>query len=188
MEEFTATENIYILLPRFVTEQEEINYTGDKYLPALFREFELENLKFSFVISPARLRSEAGEDRYYYPGHRENLIEEALRRLAVVDNTNFRLAESTLDFTLTQLMDEIYSLDDDVDQTLKRDDTELGMKILGDVKYELLHCTSELYFRPIERLVIREENGEVYYRAQFSALFFARTEQFDFCFLNNKEN
>lgn len=182
MKEPNTSENVYILLPRFVTEPEDINYIEEKYLPALVRDFELENRKFSFVISPARVRSEASEDRYYYPGVREKLIEEGLRRLTVDDNINFRAAESTLDFTLTQLMNEIYCLNGDSNPKLKREDVELGMKILGDVKYELLGSTSEFYFRPIEKLIIRKENEEVYYRAQFSELFFTRTRQFDFCF------
>lgn len=184
MKESEAPESIYLLLPRFVTEEDE-DYAAGKYLPAVIRDLEWENLKFTFVISPARVREESGEDRHYYPGRRERLVETALRQLAVEDNVNFRSEESTLDFTQSQLMNEIYSLSRNSDLTLDRDNADLSIRILADVKYELIskdYGGSELYFRPIERLVVREINGEVYYRSQFSELFFRQTEQFDFCF------
>jgi hypothetical protein len=184
MKEIEAPESIYLLLPRFVTEEDN-DYAAGKYLPAVIRDFEWENLSFRFVISPARVRDESGEDRHYYPGRQERVVETALRQLAVEDNANFRSEESTLDFTQSQLMNEIYSLSRDSDSRLKRDDVDLSIRILADVKYELIsndYEGSELYFRPIERLVVREINGEVYYRSQLSELFFRQTEQFDFCF------
>jgi hypothetical protein len=184
MKEIEAPESIYLLLPRFVTEEDD-DYAFGKYLPAIIRDFEWKNLSFRFVISPARVRDESGEDRHYYPSRRERLVETALRQLAVEDNVNFRSEESTLDFTLSQLMNEIYSLSRDSDSRLERDNVDLSIRILADVKYELISGEgdgSELYFRPIERLVVREINGEVYYRSQFSELFFRQTEQFDFCF------
>jgi hypothetical protein len=179
-------ENIYTLLPRFVTDAEEVNYHGEKYLPAIIRDFEWHNLKFTFVISPARLTDENGEDRFYYAGEREKLIEEALRQLAVEDNINFRIEEFTLDFSLTQLMDEIISITGDLKHNRCRINT--GIKILADIKYELTKGDSELYFRPIEKLVIREQDREIYYRAQFSQIFFNKTEQFNFLFSNDTEN
>jgi hypothetical protein len=62
-------------------------------------------------------------------------------------------------------------------------EVKLGISILADVKYVLINGDSELYFRPIEKLVVREEDEDTYYRVQFSQLFFKRTKQFDFCFL-----
>lgn len=174
-------ENIYILLPRFVTDAEEGDYVDKKYLPAIIRDFEWNNLKFTFVISPARLTDENGEDRFYYAGEQEKLIEEALRKLAVEDNINFRIEEFTLDFTLSQLIDEIISITGNLKP--EKCEIQLGIKILSDIKYELINGDSELYFRPIEKLVIAERDKKIYYRAQFSQLFFSRTEQFDFCFL-----
>jgi hypothetical protein len=184
IEDREAIENVYILLPRFVTDPDEQPELAEgKYLPAIVRDFEWENLEFTFVISPARVRNEKGEDRYYYPGEREQYIESALRQLAVEDNVNFRSDEFTLDFSLHQIMIELININRDL--RLDREDIELGIKILGDINYELIGRNSggsELYFRPIERLVIREQDGEIYYRAQFSQLFFSRTKQFDFCF------
>jgi hypothetical protein len=184
MKETEAPESIYLLLPRFITEEDD-DYAAGKYLPAIIRDFEWENLSFKFVISPARVRDESGQEQHYYPSRRERLVETALRQLSVEDNVNFRSEESTLDFTQSQLMNEIYSLTRDSDLMLDRDDADLSIRILADVKYELIsndYGGSELYFRPIERLVVREIYGEVYYRSQFSELFFRQTEQFDFCF------
>jgi hypothetical protein len=179
-------ENIYTLLPRFVTNTEEDDYHGEKYLPAIIRDFEWHNLKFTFVISPARITVESEDDRFYYAGEREKLIEEALRKLAVEDNVNFRVEEFTLDFSLSQLMEEIISITGELKQD--RCEIKTGIKILSDIKYELIKGDSELYFRPIERLVIAERDEEIYYRAQCSQLFFTRTEQFDFCFLKKGGN
>lgn len=167
-------ENIYTLLPRFVTEERNsTNYIKGKYLPAIARQFQWNNLEFDFIISPARICNEKGEDRHYYPGNRERLIEEGLRKLAIKENTNFRVKEFTLDFSLSQIMSYL---------KLEKCEVKLGILILADAKYELINGDSELYFRPIEKLVVREEDEDIYYRAQFSQLFFKRTKQFNFCF------
>jgi hypothetical protein len=182
------TENIYLLLPRFVTEPEEISsssHTEGRYLPAIIRDFKWNNLELTFVISPARITNESGEDRHYFPGERERLVEMALRELAIEPNINFRKNENTLDFTLSELMNALKDITGNLKlESYPVDSVRFGILIIGDVKFELHQpdSDSELYFRPIERLVIREIDGEVYYRAQFSRLFFNKTEQFDFIF------
>jgi len=109
------------------------------------------------------------------------LIENVLRRkLAVIENPNFDSEDLILYFTLSQLVEHLDISSDLRDQ--KREPVIRSIEILSDVKFELLRGKSQLYFRPIERLSIREIDGETYFRANFSQLFFNQTEQFDFCF------
>jgi len=180
MNESQETENIYTLLPRFVTAvEEDTNYIDGKYLPTLVRSFVWNGLDFKFIISPARIRDQQGSDRYYYPRQRERLVEASLRRLAE-EITDFDSEELALGFRLTELVNEIGSLSPDFEPDTG--DAEMGLRILADVKYELINGESEFYFRPLERLTIREKNGRIFCTVQFSEFFFKRTAAFDLCF------
>ncbi|MGC2238000.1 MAG: hypothetical protein WA584_17705 [Pyrinomonadaceae bacterium] len=176
--------NLYEMLPRYVTEPVELS--DDTYLPAIARDFEWEGLRLTFVFSPAKIWSESGGDKHYYPGDREKLIEIALRKLTLPENINFRQEEWTLDFSFTDLMKLISGISGD--SAYKEEDIRLGLEILGNVTYQLLTEKAELHFRPVERLQKVEKDGEIYYRARFSELFFNRMEHFDICFLGKKVN
>jgi hypothetical protein len=101
MESFKRTGGMYDLMPRFVTES--VEYIDDKHLRHITRDFEWNGHRFIFVISPARVRSESGEDRHYFSGKPEEFIETAVRRLAVPENPNFLLKEFILHFSFKQL-------------------------------------------------------------------------------------
>src|SRR5215470_4733139 len=51
------------------------------FLPMLKREFEYKGERFVVKITPAKLEMREGE-RDFYPSHREELVEEALRKIA----------------------------------------------------------------------------------------------------------
>ena len=51
------------------------------FLPMLKREFEFRGERFVVKITPAKLETREGE-RDFYPSHREELVEEALRKIA----------------------------------------------------------------------------------------------------------
>ena len=180
MESFKRTGGMYDLLPRFVSEP--VEYIDGKHLRHITRDFEWNGRSFIFVISPALVRNQSGEEKHYFPGKLEEFIETVLRGLALPENPNFLLKELILHFSFKQLLEEVTNLTSGLNYTTI--DIELGLKILVDTRYELISKTTgaELYFRPIERLTMREINDEVYYRAQLSPLLFNKDDQFDFCF------
>jgi hypothetical protein len=55
---------------------------GGKYLPVLKREFEHKGDTYFLYIRPARLLYPNGAEMEHYPSPREELVEEALRKIA----------------------------------------------------------------------------------------------------------
>ena len=61
------------------------------YLPALERVFRHRKEDFKVIITPAKLVDKKGNQKDYYPGTKEELIEDALRKLATVKGKGFFL-------------------------------------------------------------------------------------------------
>ena len=53
-----------------------------KYLPLLKRQFKDRNTTYNVTISPVRMINSRGHEKEYLPGKREELVEDALRKLA----------------------------------------------------------------------------------------------------------
>ena len=56
---------------------------GGKYLPLMKRQFHHRGEVYQVTIRPARLVDRQGVEKEYYPGIREELLEDALRKLAL---------------------------------------------------------------------------------------------------------
>jgi len=87
-----------------------------KYLPALNRKFVHRNKEYRVFVSPARIievdnEGEMINEKDYYPGKREELIEEALRKIATQNKGIYLADEKTNEvgviFTLYQLQQEL---------------------------------------------------------------------------------
>jgi len=75
---------LYDDIPKYVWEdfKEEDRIDG-KFLAPLERNFTFKGDKFNLILTPARLKDENGELRDYFPGQREEIVEDALRKLGV---------------------------------------------------------------------------------------------------------
>jgi hypothetical protein len=76
-------------------------------LPVLEREFECRSVKYKVRLFPARVKSKDGVYRDYYPSQREELVEDALRKLAVEGHGLFLDELASVTFTLYQLQQEL---------------------------------------------------------------------------------
>lgn len=179
------TENIYMLLPRFVFEPDVI-YTDKRHLPEITRDFERNGVRFDFIISPALIYSQNDENRHYYPGKREEVVETALRELSVEENPSFIKKDLVLMFRLGYLLE--YVADNFVDALYTVDEIELSLHILSGVVYNLDDGGNEMCVRPIEELSRVEKNNEIYYYLQFSSLFLGDNQVFDYCFGDKNPN
>lgn len=94
--------------PRSINDERAAN--GGKYLDTLEREFEYEGKPTKLIITPARIRGKDGVEKEYFPGIREQNVEEALRKLACDQNNAVWLDEEAgVQFTLYQLQKELES-------------------------------------------------------------------------------
>jgi hypothetical protein len=78
-----------------------------RFLDSLNRKFEFRSKTYKVKITPARIEDKKGNDREHYPGLREELVEDALRKLAC-DGQGVYLDElAGVIFSLNQLQAEL---------------------------------------------------------------------------------
>lgn len=109
---YSNTIAFYDSMPKYhfdsrgIKELREAN--GGKYLDTMVREFEYQNKTNTLIITPARIRTKDGNEREYFPGLREQNVEEALRKLACDQNNAVWLDEEAgVQFSLYQLQKEL---------------------------------------------------------------------------------
>src|SRR5215510_15092969 len=81
---------------------------NDTFLPNLERTFEHRGQVYGMTLRPARLTGRDGVIREYYPSFRDELVEEALRKIACeCDNGVFLNEQAGVQFTLYELQKEL---------------------------------------------------------------------------------
>jgi hypothetical protein len=82
-DKYSNTIELYDAVPKyFPTRHMNDRRESGKYLPILDREFEHRGETYILQIRPARIRYKDGQELEYYPSYREELVEDALRKIA----------------------------------------------------------------------------------------------------------
>lgn len=104
---YSNTVELYDFIPKYHWGKvERVNGT---FLKSLEREFECRSVRYRVSIQPASLKDKNGEEKYYYPSKREELVEDALRKFAVEGQGLFLDDAAGVTFTLHQLQQELMS-------------------------------------------------------------------------------
>jgi hypothetical protein len=104
---YSNTVELYDFIPKYHWGKvERVNGT---FLKSLDREFECRGMRYQVTIQPASLKDKNGEEKYYYPSKREELVEDALRKFAVEGQGLFLDDAAGVTFTLHQLQQELAS-------------------------------------------------------------------------------
>ena len=109
-EKYTNTIELYDLIPKY--------YFGgvirkmDQYLDILERNFKSRGQNYKLSITPAALIDrKSGKTIHYYPSQREELLEDALRRLAAAKKKGIYLDnDAGVKFTLYELQQELQKM------------------------------------------------------------------------------
>ncbi len=102
---YSNTIELYDFMPKYYWGKvERIN---ERFLEFLEREFECRGERYKLKVSPARIKDADGVTRDYYPGQREELVEDALRKLAAEGQGVFLDDQASVCFTLYQLEQEL---------------------------------------------------------------------------------
>src|SRR5499426_2871620 len=109
-EKFSNTIEFYDAIPKYFSNprlMESMRKDGI-YLPRLERDFQHRGETYKVTIRLARLTGRDGMDKEYYPGPREELVEEALRKLAC-DRLNgvYLDDQAGVQFTIYELRQEL---------------------------------------------------------------------------------
>lgn len=96
-------------VPKYFMSRQDMNKGREKgVLPTLEREFEYRGRVYTVKIRPARLTDPQGKDKEFYPSAREELVEDALRKIAAEQSHGFLdHQESGVIFTLHMLRQEL---------------------------------------------------------------------------------
>jgi hypothetical protein len=96
-------------VPKYFMSRQEMTKRRERgVLPTLERDFEYRGRAFTVKIRPARLTDEDGKDKEFYPSAREELVEDALRKIATEQKYGFLEGqESGVLFTLHMLRKEL---------------------------------------------------------------------------------
>ena len=107
-QQYSNTIELYDAIPKYfwgrISSKDRI---GGRFLNILNREFEFRNRSFTVKITPARIEDQKGIEKDYYPGKREELVEDALRKLACDGNGLFLDDQAAVVFSLHQLQKEL---------------------------------------------------------------------------------
>jgi hypothetical protein len=105
-EKYSNTIELYDAVPKYFSNprlMDRMRKDG-KYLPMLERLFKHRGEMYTVKIWPARLEDRQGGEKHYYPGPREELVEEALRKLACDHLNGVYLGDlAGVQFTLYEL-------------------------------------------------------------------------------------
>ena len=103
---YSRTIELYDFIPKyFWGKVERIN---GRFLDSLDREFECRGKKYTVRIKPASIDSKDGIEKYFYPGPREEAVEDALRKIACEERRSTFLDDRAgVVFTLHELQQEL---------------------------------------------------------------------------------
>lgn len=110
------TVELYDVLPLYTASRKIAGMREHgKYLPTLEREFKHRGDLYHLSLSPARIKNKNGEEKEYYPSEREELIEQALRKLCLRQNQGLYLDDMAgVRFYLRELRNELSSMGHDI--------------------------------------------------------------------------
>lgn len=108
----SSTIELYDAMPKFFASPKEMEglrrKNGGQFLDTLSRDFVHRGTEYAMAIRPARIAASDGEEREFYPTKREDLIEQALRKLAVNPANGIYLGGNlAVQFSLSELRREL---------------------------------------------------------------------------------
>lgn len=165
--EYSNTVELYDFMPKYVWGK--VERIGGEFLRNLKREFECRDIKYIIDVSPARLRLKDDSVREFFPGKREELVEDGLRRLATTGKGLFLDDEAGVVFTLYELQRELKANG----HSYSYDELKDAIRILHGTKIIIRNVSSkqaEIGFSPIQNYGFRGENDETTTYVRFSPL------------------
>lgn len=108
---YSNTIELYDFIPKYVWGK--VERIQGQFLPSLEREFECRGIRYRVKIRPARMDDPTDtekKEKDYYPGKREELIEDALRKLICEGQGVFLDDQAGVCFTLTKLQEELINM------------------------------------------------------------------------------
>ena len=142
-EKYSATAELYDIVPKYVLMDVEKLRTKEGFLPILNREFVFKKQTMSMKITPALLEVENGKSKAFYPSTREEIIEDVLRKFATDSNRNEFLDDRlSVKFSLYDLWKELRKIKHPYDYNQIQE----SLNILSQTNIEIVSENTKLTF------------------------------------------
>jgi hypothetical protein len=105
-DDYSNTIELYDVLPKYYYGN-NVNRTNDKYLDVIERDFTFRSRKFKMKITPATIKNAKGEEKAYYPSQREEIVEDAIRKIAIEKGGVFIDGGAGVQFSIYELANEL---------------------------------------------------------------------------------
>jgi len=106
---YSNTVELYDFIPKYFWGKADQLRVNGKFLDSLEREFMCRGKKYKVKIKPASIEQSDGKEIYFYPALREELVEDALRKLVCEGKGKFFDESAGVFFSLYELQEELKS-------------------------------------------------------------------------------
>ena len=164
--EFSHTIELYDFMPKFVWGK--VERVAGVFLHSMEREFKCGGKKYFLTITPASIKDKIDKEKYFYPAKREEIIEDALRKIMAEGQGIFLDGEAGVSFTIYRLKKEL----ENNGYTYNRQQIKDALNVLNRTTLELRSESGnvEFSFHPIEAIGFSGEDEETQTFVKFSPL------------------
>jgi len=164
--DYSHTIELYDFIPKYVWGKSR--RIEGKFLEPISREFVCKGTAYKVVLLPARIQTETGDYIDYFPGKREELVEDALRKIMSDVQGVFLDDAAGTTFTLYQLQTELKNREHSYSYDQLKESLEILAKT--DIELESKDNETKIIFRAIETLGLSGKDGETQTFVRFSPL------------------
>lgn len=164
--DYSHTVELYDFIPKYVWGKS--SRIEGKFLDPIQRKFVCKGVTYKVTLMPAKIQTESSEYLDHFPGKREELVEDALRKLMSDAYGVFLDDAAGTTFTLYQLQTELKSRGHSYSYDQLKDSLEILAKT--DIELESEDQETKIIFRPIETLGLSGKDGETQTFVRFSPL------------------
>lgn len=164
--DYSQTIELYDFIPKFNWGKSK-RIEGE-FLRTIKREFECRGKHYHLTLMPARIEDGKNGSKEYYPSQREELVEDALRKMMTEGQSLMLDGEAGISFTLYQLQKEL----SENGHTYSYDELKDAIRVLNgtDLILKDEDGTTEAAFSPIETYGFAGEGKETKTFVRFSPL------------------
>lgn len=164
--DYSRSVELYDFIPKYCWGK--VKRIEGEFLRTIKREFECRGRHYQLTLMPARIDDGEGGSKEYFPAQREELVEDALRKLMTERQGMMLDGEAAIVFSLYQLQKELsekghtFSYDELKDAIRVLNGTDIILKDAGE--------NMEVAFSPIENYGFAGEGKETRTFVKFSPL------------------
>lgn len=164
--DYSQTIELYDFIPKFNWGKSK-RIEGE-FLRTIKREFECRGKHYHLTLMPARIEDGKDGSKEYYPSQREELVEDALRKMMTEGQSLMLDGEAGISFTLYQLQKEL----SENGHTYSYDELKDAIRVLNgtDLILKDEDGATEAAFSPIESYGFAGEGKETKTFVRFSPL------------------